>query len=155
MVFPIHNEKGELVAYCGRWHNDNPPEGEGKYKLPKGFNKSIELYNQHRAKQMLKQQDWETPLIIVEGYWSAIRLHEAGYPVVATFGHDLSEKQALMITKMTNDAIIIYDGDEAGRNGTARALVTLSQHIFVKTIVLDEGDKPDIMDLEQLAVAIE
>jgi len=155
LVFPIHNGKGELVAYCGRWHDDNPPEGEGKYKLPTGFNKSIELYNQHRAKALLAEQDWKMPLVIVEGYWSAIRLHEAGYPVVATFGSDLSEKQALMIAQLSEDAIIVYDGDQAGQAGTARALVTLSKHIFVKTLVLAEGEKPDTMDLEQLALAVE
>lgn len=154
LVFPIHNREGELVAYCGRWHDDNPPEGEGKYKLPKGFNKSVELYNQHRALDMLKKQDWNLPLIIVEGYWSAIRLHEAGYPVVATFGSDLSEKQALLISSIAEDAVIIYDGDEAGQAGMARALVTLSQHVFVKTIVLTEGEKPDTMELEQLAVIL-
>lgn len=155
LVFPIHNGKGELVAYCGRWPDDNPPEGEGKYKLPKGFNKSIELYNQHRAKELLQEQDWHLPLIIVEGYWSAIRLYAAGYPVVATFGHDLSEKQALMIAQMTEDAIVIYDGDVPGQTGMARALVNLSQYIFVKTIVLEEGEKPDTMDLDQLAISVE
>ena len=155
LVFPIHNCKGELVAYCGRWNDDNPPVGEGKYKLPKGFNKSVELFNQHRARIMLIEQDWEKPLIIVEGYWSAIRLHEAGYPVVATFGHDLSEKQALMIAGMTEDAIIIYDGDEPGQSGTARALATLAPHVFVKTIVLAEDQKPDTMDLQQIALAVE
>ena len=155
LVFPIHNSKGELVAYCGRWHNDNPPEGEGKYKLPKGFNKSVELFNQHRAKEMLTEQDWEKPLIIVEGYWSTIRLHEAGFPVVATFGHDLSEKQALMIANMTEDAIIIYDGDEPGQDGTARALMKLAPHVFVKTIVLAKDEKPDTMSLDELHVAVE
>lgn len=155
LVFPIHNGKGELVAYCGRWHDDNPPEGEGKYKLPKGFNKSIELYNQHRAKEMLAEQDWHLPLIIVEGYWSAVRLHAAGYPVVATFGHDLSEKQALLIAQMTEDAIVVYDGDVPGQTGMARALVKLSQYIFVKTIVLEEDEKPDTMDLDQLAISVE
>jgi hypothetical protein len=36
MAILIHNEKGELVAYAGR-RSGEPPEGEGKYKLPMGF----------------------------------------------------------------------------------------------------------------------
>jgi DNA primase len=40
VAIPIHNEQGELVAYAGRWTGD-PPDGEGKYKLPTGFHKSV------------------------------------------------------------------------------------------------------------------
>ena len=48
IAIPIHNEKGELIAYAGRWPGD-PPEGEPKYKLPPGFKKHLVLYNLHRA----------------------------------------------------------------------------------------------------------
>jgi len=45
VVIPIHNAQGELVAYAGRWPGNEPPEGEGKYKLPPGFHKSLEIFN--------------------------------------------------------------------------------------------------------------
>ena len=46
IVIPIHNEHGELVAYAGRWPGDEGwPEGEGKYKLPAKFQKSLVVYN--------------------------------------------------------------------------------------------------------------
>ena len=152
-VFPVHNAKGELVAYCGRWPDDNPPEGEGKYKLPKGFNKRVELFNQHRAKAMLEQaaEDPEAeilPLVIVEGYWSAIRLHMAGIPAVATFGSDVSEAQAQAIAQLTSDTVIVYDGDEAGLTGTERAVFALAKHTFVRAIMLEDGMKPDKVDLD-------
>lgn len=150
LVFPIHNGAGELVAYAGRWLGDNPPENEGKYKLPKGFSKQLELFNQHRARPMLEAQDWERPLLIVEGYWSAIRLHSAGYPVVATFAHSMSVQQAEVIADMTEEAIIIYDGDEAGRAGAIRSAGLLAQYIFVRSLVLEDGVKPDVMDLDLL-----
>ena len=52
LCIPIHNPAGELVAYAGRWVGDESdlPEGEDKYKLPKGFGKSLELFNLHRVK---------------------------------------------------------------------------------------------------------
>lgn len=34
IAIPIHNKDGELVAYCGRWPGEDPPEGEEKYKMP-------------------------------------------------------------------------------------------------------------------------
>ena len=45
IVFSIHNEKGELVAYAGRAIDESEP----RYKFPAGFHKSLELYNLHRA----------------------------------------------------------------------------------------------------------
>jgi DNA primase len=45
LVIPIHNEHGEIVAYAGRALDARPP----KYKLPAGFRKGQELFNQHRA----------------------------------------------------------------------------------------------------------
>lgn len=150
LVVPIHNATGELIAYAGRWPNGKPPGGEGKYKLPSGFNKSIELFNQHRAKTMLEDHKWETPLVIVEGFWSVFRLHSAEIPCVATFGSDFSDAQALAIANLTDEAIIIYDGDEAGREGMQRAAGVLSQHVFTRCMRLADGEKPDTMNLDDL-----
>jgi len=44
LVIPIHNEKGELLAYAGRSVDGSEP----KYKFPSGFRKSLVLFNLHR-----------------------------------------------------------------------------------------------------------
>jgi len=53
IVIPIHNEKGELVAYAGRYPGD-PPEGESKYKFPAKFKKSLVVFNLNRVKNKAK-----------------------------------------------------------------------------------------------------
>ena len=50
IAIPIHNHEGALVGYAGRWPGE-PPEERPKYKLPKGFRKSAEVFNLHRALQ--------------------------------------------------------------------------------------------------------
>ena len=45
VVIPIHDEKGELVAYAGRAIDDSEP----RYKLPAGFHKSQVVYNLQRV----------------------------------------------------------------------------------------------------------
>ena len=75
IAIPIHNEHGELVAYAGRWPGE-PPEGEGKYKLPAGFHKSLVLYNLHRAKALAKEQG----LVVVEGFFGAMKIAQSGFP---------------------------------------------------------------------------
>ena len=75
IAIPIHNERGELVAYAGRYAKEDVPDGTLRYRLPKTFFKSLVLYNLHRAKEFEKRH-----VVIVEGFWSAVRLHRDGIP---------------------------------------------------------------------------
>lgn len=143
LCFPIHNEDGELIAYSGRWVEDELPKDTPRYKLPKGFEKARVLFNLHRA----LAEDVPETVVIVEGFWSVLRLHAAGVPVVSCFGASLSEAQAdLLVDAGVKNCILIFDGDDGGRAGVERALPILSKRLFVRTIVLEEGIKPDTMD---------
>jgi hypothetical protein len=51
VVIPIHNERGQLVAYAGRSIDEAGP----KYQLPAGFPKSRVLFNLHRARAESEQ----------------------------------------------------------------------------------------------------
>src|ERR1051325_9302875 len=89
VVIPIHNQAGELVAYAGRAVDNSEP----RYKLPAGFRKSMELYNLHRA-----FATGERGLIVVEGFFDAMKVHQAGYPfVVALMGCQVSEEQERLL----------------------------------------------------------
>jgi DNA primase len=138
IAIPIHNEKGELVAYAGRWPGD-PPEDTEKYLLPPNFRKSLAVFNLHRAGESAK----ETVLILVEGYFGVFRLWQAGFPnVVALMGSYLSERQReLLVATLGPDGrvILLLDNDEAGRQCEAQCLESLAQHLYVKVVRLPEG----------------
>ena len=141
ICFPIHNAKGELIAYSGRWASDELPDDVPRYLLPKGFEKSKVLYNLHRVLE--KGSD---TVVIVEGFWSVLRLHAEGIPCVSTFGDSVSEAQAELLVKHgVKNVILIYDGDEGGRIGTQTSLPILAKHLFVRTVALEDGIKPDTM----------
>src|ERR1039457_4911735 len=57
VVIPIHNERGELVAYAGRAIDGTEP----RYKFPAGFHKGQVIYNLHRAKE-------NPAVLVVEGF---------------------------------------------------------------------------------------
>jgi len=57
-VIPIHDERGRLVAYCGRSINASAP----RYRFPPGFAKSEVLFNLHRATAAGQQT-----VVIVDG----------------------------------------------------------------------------------------
>lgn len=155
IAIPIHNSDGELVAYAGRWPG-TPPEGKGKYKLPEGFKKSLELFNYHRA---IASED-EAPLVVVEGYFDAMKLHQAGYQrVVALMGSSLSKTQEGMLCRLceTPDEriILFFDGDEAGRKGQADALARLSKRLYVHSIDLgDQETQPENVSDDDLRLLL-
>lgn len=157
VCFPIHNADGELVGYAGRWASEDLPGDKPRYLLPNGFEKSKALFNLNRVQAKRKVLDDEgvvldDAVVIVEGYWSVLRLHASGVPVVACFGDSLSPEQVeLLVRAGFNRALLIFDGDEGGRNGTEQALPVLATRLFVKALMLDDGEKPDSMSKEIVA----
>ena len=142
IAIPIHNERGELVAYAGRYAKEDVPDGTLRYRLPKTFFKSLVLYNLHRAKEFEKRH-----VVIVEGFWSAVRLHRDGIPAVALMGTSCSPEQAeLLRSAGFRFATLLLDGDDAGRKATPELLAVLSKKIYVRTVELPDGDKPDTMN---------
>jgi len=141
IAIPIHNAAGELVAYAGRYANDEVPDGVERYRLPKNFHKSLELWNLHRAKTLGKRH-----LVLVEGFWSAIRLHQAGIPVCALLGTSCSPEQAEAIREAGFRFVtLLLDGDDAGRKATPEILATLARQVYVRAVELPDGLKPDVM----------
>lgn len=154
IVIPIHNAKGELVAYAGRSPGE-PPEGEEKYKLPKGFRKSLEVFNLHRA----LQKDPEQPLYIVEGFFDCMKLWQSGIRrVVSLMGSSLSETQEAALTSATNQVsqvVILFDEDDAGRTGRKQALERLAEKMFVRIHPLpEEGMQPDTLSVDQIETIV-
>ena len=139
------------MAYAGRWPGD-PPDGEGKYKLPAGFHKSLVVYNLHRTMEYARDHG----LIVVEGFFDCMRLHQAGIPnVVALMGSFLSEEQEALIVAAVGPqgrVALMFDEDGAGWRGREEALTQLSSRVYVKVIGLgDEGCQPDTLDNEALS----
>jgi DNA primase len=149
ICIPIHNEQGELVAYAGPWPGEAAPDGQERYKLPARFQNSRVLFNLHRV------SDAEH-VVLVEGYWSAIRLHRLGLPVAALMGWSASADQiALMRDRGTRFITLLLDGDDAGRRGRERVLPDLAASFFVRAPLLPDGQKPDTLPERALRELVE
>ena len=151
IAIPIHNPKGEVVAYAGRWPGE-PPEGTPKYKLPQGFRKSQELFNIDRA----VKESSDSPLILVEGFFDCMSLHQIGHrKVVALMGSTMSAAQEELIrqhTKQESQIIVMLDEDEAGRAGRDDLTVRLCRFAFVRVHSFEkEGMQPENLSAEEVA----
>jgi DNA primase len=156
IVIPINNVKGEVVAYAGRWPGEPPDKDTPKYKLPPNFKKMQELFNLDRA----SKEPADKPLVIVEGFFDVIKLHQHGYrKVVAIMGNTLSALQEELIRQHTDKQshiIVMLDENEAGRAGRADVAARLSQHCFVKTHTFDKPDaEPEHLTADEVAQILE
>jgi DNA primase len=145
IVIPIHNASGELIAYAGRAIDGQEP----KYRFPAGFRKSLVLFNLHRAIVSRARM-----VIIVEGFFDAMAVQQAGYPTVALMGSTISRHQAELVSAHFDRAVLMLDGDEAGRQGVVSVGQTLGERVSVSAISLDDGCQPDQLPpraIQQLA----
>jgi DNA primase len=143
VVIPIHNERGELVAYAGRAIDDSEP----RYKLPGGFHKSAELYNLHRA---IGESGTTGRVVVVEGFFDCMKVSQAGFPCVALMGSSLSEAQEELLTGHFKNAILMLDGDEAGKRVTDDCLLRLGRRMWVCVVVLPDGKQPDQLTTDEI-----
>ena len=155
IAIPIHNAKGEVVAYAGRFVGE-PPEGTPKYKLPPGFRKSQELFNIDRA----AKQPADEPLVIVEGFFDAMKLHQHGcHKVVALMGSTLSSAQEELIRQHTTSqshVIIMLDENEAGKAGREDIACRLSKFCFVRVYQFSQPDmEPEHLTAEEVQQLME
>ena len=150
IAIPIHNAKGEVVAYAGRFPGE-PGEDTPKYKLPPGFRKSQELFNLDRA----AKQPADEPLVIVEGFFDAMKLHQHGcYKVVALMGSTMSSAQEELIRQHTNShshVIVMLDENEAGKAGREDIACRLSKFCFVRVHQFSRADmEPEHLTAEEV-----
>ena len=155
IAIPIHNVSGEVVAYAGRFPGE-PGEDTPKYKLPQGFRKSQELFNIDRV----AKEPQTKPLIIVEGFFDCMKLHQFGCKkVVALMGATLSAAQEELIKKYTfseSKIIVMLDENEAGQAGREDIACRLSKFCFVRVHQFDQPDmEPEHLTAEQVQQLME
>jgi len=139
IAIPIHDERGELVAYAGRAIDAATAETKGKYRLPEGFKKSFVLFNLHRAKEHS-----ERGLVVVEGFFDCFKVHQAGVPnVVALLGSTLSEQQEELLLAHSDRLALMFDGDDAGAKCLREFYGRLRRRVYLKEIHLEPGTQPD------------
>ena len=141
LMFPIIDVRGNVIGFGGRIMKKD--ENAAKYlNSPETliFNKRKNLFALNLAKKT--KHDY---LILVEGYMDAIALHQYGFDcAVASLGTALTEDGAALLTRYTNQVVLIYDGDTAGQNATKRAIPILEKAgLQVKVLQMRDAKDPD------------
>jgi DNA primase len=142
IAIPIHDGEGRLLAYCGRAVDGADP----RYRFPAGFQKSQVLFNYHRARAGGAES-----VIVVEGFFDCMRVHQAGFPrVVALMGARLSRAQKDLLVRRFSKVVLLLDGDATGRAATAQIASDLASARTVHQLHLPPGAQPDQIPNEQI-----
>ena len=145
VMFPITDIRGRIIAFGGRaLEKDVAAKYLNSPETPL-FHKGNTLYNIASARQAAHDGH---PVIVVEGYVDVIAMVTAGYPgAVAPLGTALTEEQLGLIWKMTDEPVLCFDGDGAGKRAAFRgvdlAMPRLKPGKSLKFALLPQGQDPD------------
>lgn len=162
IVFPIVDERGQIVAFGGRYlpgaihFNEDPTDRPPKYlntSESKIYNKSRTLYGLYYAVHAIQKMGYAR---LVEGYTDVISFHQAGFcNTVGSCGTALTEDQVKLLSRYTKKVVLIFDPDAAGIRAADRAIdLFLAAGFELQICPLPEGKDPDEfvrMDPEEFA----
>jgi DNA primase len=147
LMIPICDTKGQVIAFGGRALGDEQPKYLNSPETEL-FQKGQTLFAIHEAKTAITRMD---AAIIVEGYFDAIALHQAGIThAVATLGTAMRSEQVKQLLRYTESKQVIlnFDADSAGVQATERAITELGDLVVksgvqLKILHLPAGKDPD------------
>ncbi len=120
IMIPIRDERGRMAGFGARVVDPNDiPKFLNSPQTPL-FDKGRLLYGLDRARKPIRAAD---QAVIVEGYFDAIALHQAGYEnVVSPMGTALTEDQLRLLKKFSRRIVLALDPDAAGQKAVLRGL---------------------------------
>ena len=150
VIFPIHDNKGRVIAFGGRLLDEGEPKYLNSPETPV-FHKGSELYNLHRARSAIAQQQMS---IVVEGYMDVLALAQHGIDhCVATLGTATTATHLQRLFRLAPSIVFCFDGDRAGRDAAGRALEIalplLESGRQVSFLFLPDGEDPDSVVRDQ------
>ena len=144
LMFPILSPRREPLGFGGRALGDDAAKYLNSPETPL-FHKSRVLFGLPQAIEAVRQT---RRVIVVEGYMDVVGLFENGIRNgVATMGTAATEAQAAILTRLADEIVFAFDGDDAGRRAARKALdnflPALRDGKSVSFMMLPKGEDPD------------
>ena len=143
LMFPIRDAQGRVNGFSGRVLDASLPKYINSPESPI-YSKARALYGINEARQTIAKDD---RAIMVEGNIDVIALWQAGFKeTVAPLGTALTVDQLRLLARYTQNIFACFDGDEAGRKASLRALeIFLGAGLLGRGIFLPTGFDPDTL----------
>ncbi|NGZ98891.1 MAG: DNA primase, partial [Nitrospira sp. WS110] len=141
VMFTITDLRKRVVGFGGRVLGDDTP----KYLNSSDtvlFKKSHTLFALDHAREAIAKTK---TVIVVEGYFDAIALHQAGLThTVATLGTAFTSDHVQALRRFASNVVLLFDPDPAGVRAALRGLdLFVNSGMSVKVVTLPVGEDPD------------
>ncbi|PZU94887.1 MAG: DNA primase [Pseudanabaena sp.] len=148
LMIPIHDSRGRVIAFGGRSLGDEEPKYLNSPETEL-FSKGTVLFGMDKARDSISKQD---RAIVVEGYFDAIALHQAGIEqAIATMGVALNADQMKQLLRYTDskNVILNFDADKAGISAAEKAIAGFKELVYNGTVQLRVLTIPDGKDADE------
>ncbi len=126
IMFPIHDQRGNVIAFGGRILDKGEPKYMNSPETPV-FEKGRELYGQLQARDAIRKTG---SAVVVEGYMDVVALAQHGIEnAVATLGTATTPAHVQRLLRLAERVVFCFDGDAAGRRAAWRALEASLEHL--------------------------
>ncbi len=142
IIFPIHDARGNVVAFSGRGMNDTTMPKYVNTRETPAYIKGDTLFGLNLAKEGIRH---EGKVIIVEGEFDVITSYKEGITnVVAVKGTALTENQIRLLKRFAPRFVFCFDTDPAGTEAQRRSIQLIEKEGITATVITPpSGKDPD------------
>lgn len=142
LIIPIRDLKGEYIGIGGRTIYNNVKPKYINSSDSEFFSKKKSFYGIYEARE------YKENLIIVEGYFDVIKLHQFEIKnVVAILGTALSKEHLVLLKSLCKRITFCFDGDTAGKLAAIKSsfmcIPFLLDFKAISVSILPDGFDPD------------
>lgn len=149
LIIPIMDLQGRIIGFGSRsLKEEDQPKYLNSPETPL-FDKSKTLFALDQARSAIGKADCA---VVVEGYFDAIALHEAGIDhVVASLGTAFTQDQLKQLLRFTasKQVILNFDADQAGKKATERAIAEIEDLVYGGVVQLRILNLPEGKDADE------
>lgn len=141
VMFTITDLRKRVVGFGGRVLGEGTPKYLNSPDTAL-FKKGQTLFALDVAREAVTRTK---TVIVVEGYFDAIALHQAGLThTVATLGTALTHEHIQVLRRFASKVVLLFDPDAAGVRAALRGLdLFVNSGLGVKVVTLPAGEDPD------------
>jgi DNA primase len=142
LVIPIRDERGQTLAFTARAVRQDEPRKYINSPETPAYIKGRVVYGLDLARDEIARRGHAT---LMEGQFDVITAHQFGVAnAVASSGTALTDDQVRLLKRFSDELLLVFDSDRAGREATRKAAVLAAQHAMRTRVVSVPGAKdPD------------
>ncbi len=143
LIIPVFDANNKVAGFTGRTLTEQKP----KYLNSKFEKNTLPPYGYH----LLRHKN-SNCVILTEGMLDVMALNQNGHNAVASLGTSITDQHIIALWDVSSTIILCFDGDEAGKNATLKAIDTalelIQPGLFFKIVTLDKDMDAHSMSIQ-------